>query len=88
MKKYKSASEGYAVSSQIKKILFKEGYVALRIIPENSEKINLCETTKIKENTLLPQGADTVIKPEMLTDYGSLVLIEEDFASLNNVIEA
>ena len=49
MKKYKSASEGYGVSSQIKKILFKEGYVALRIIPENSEKINLCETTKSRK---------------------------------------
>lgn len=87
MKRYKAASEGYAINSQVKKILHEEGYVALRIIPENSEKINLCEAKKISKGDFLPHGADTVLTPPKLSDYGSLVLIDQDFPSLNDLEE-
>lgn len=74
MKKYNAALDGYAVSSEIRKIIHTEGYVALRIIT-NSEKIKLCETVKIKKGTPLPEGTDIVLAPEMLSDYGSVVVV-------------
>lgn len=79
MEKYRADYEGYAVSSKIKKIFLEEGYVALRIVSEDSEDIKVCEALKIKKGYLLPQGADTIIASKMLSDYGSLVLIEDDF---------
>lgn len=87
MKRYKAASEGYAINSQVKKILHEEGYVALRIIPEDSEKINVCEAKKINKGALLPHGADTVLTTQKLSDYGSLILIDQDFPSLINIEE-
>jgi len=86
-KKYKALIEGYAVSSEIKKILLEEGYVALRIISDNSENIKLCETLKIKEGTPLPKGSDTILTKKMLCNYGSIAVIEKEFPALMNVEE-
>jgi len=87
MKKYRAALEGYAVSSEIKKILHEEGYVALRIISENSENIKICETLKINAGVSLPTGSDTVLTPKMLCNYGSVVVIDRDFPPFLNVEE-
>lgn len=85
MKNFRAASEGYAVCGDIKEILMEEGYAALRIIPETSAHLKLCEAKKVNKGSLLPKGADTVLEPEKVSDYGPVVLIEESFTPLSNV---
>ncbi|KJS21363.1 MAG: hypothetical protein VR72_10660 [Clostridiaceae bacterium BRH_c20a] len=86
MTEYKAAINGYAVSSEVKKIIFEEGYVALRIIPEESASIKICETVKIKGGNRLPQGADTILAKKVLCDYNTLIVIEKNFSSFVNVV--
>ncbi|MGI6226194.1 MAG: hypothetical protein ACOYJ1_08085 [Peptococcales bacterium] len=76
MKNNKATIDGYAVSSEIRKILIDEGSLALRIIPENSEKIKLCETLKIQKGNPLPEGADLVLAPEKVSDYATVAVID------------
>ncbi|MDK2824353.1 MAG: hypothetical protein PWQ67_1861 [Clostridia bacterium] len=83
----KSIVEGYAVSSQIKKILDEEGYVVLRIVSENAQNIKICETLKIKEGVVLPEGADTILTKQMVCDYGNLIVLEKDFQPFVNIIQ-
>ncbi|KJS87718.1 MAG: hypothetical protein JM58_03380 [Peptococcaceae bacterium BICA1-8] len=85
MNGYRAAINGYAVTSEVKKIIFEEGYVALRIILENSASIKLCETVKINGGSKLPEGADTIITKKMLCDYNTLIVIVKDFEPLVNV---
>lgn len=87
MKKYKATLDGYAVSSEIKKILHEEGYVALRIISEDCENIKLCEALKIKEGILLPQGADTLLTSKIFYNYSSILVIDNDFLPFVNTEE-